>query len=337
MSTILRIVKENSMNRFFITVTVVAAAAAAFCTSGLSQTAEQPVTLIVEVDHAVFYRGDVTDPSKVARDPGVTIPLPARAFQQSQGIGDIIVVNGKPAKGLWTNPSRVIIPRESPGPGQSIADFQSDGPVFCYWNILGPDGSWIGTLVDGGMFPSSAHAIVGAAGAFLGVTGEHRFLETITVQRTASVTEDPANRRINGGGRWRTIFYLWPKFRPSVDVSHNGPAVFHADFSPVTAASPARPSEVLIVAARNLGPTRPELLPPGTRPFKSDPLEVVNSPIEVTVNGQDAEVINKVGWPGTSDLYRVDFRVPSGLAPGVASIQLTAAWIPGSEVKIPVQ
>jgi uncharacterized protein (TIGR03437 family) len=105
----------------------------------------------------------------------------------------------------------------------------------------------------------------------------------------------------------------------------------------VTAAKPARAGEVLIVGARNLGPTRPDLLPPGTRPFKADPIEAVNSPVEVTVNGKEAEVTNKVGWPGTYDLYRVDFRVPSGLPPGMATIQLTAAWIPGTPVEIPVQ
>jgi uncharacterized protein (TIGR03437 family) len=170
------------------------------------------------------------------------------------------------------------------------------------------------------------------------VTGEHRFLENIRTQRTASVREGPANRRTNGGGRWRTIFYIWPKYRPSVDVTAAGPAVYHtADFSPVTAASPARAGELLTVAARYLGLTRPDLLPPGTRPFKADPIEAVNSPIEVTVSGKEAEVINKIGWPGTYDLYRVDFRVPSGHPPGQAVLQLTAAWIPGPEVKIPVQ
>ena len=92
-----------------------------------------------------------------------------------------------------------------------------------------------------------------------------------------------------------------------------------------------------MVRARNLGPTRPELLPPGSRPFKADPVEMVNSPVGVTVNGKEVEVINQVGWPGTYDLYRVDFRVPSGLPPGMATIQLTAAWIPSPEFKIPVQ
>jgi hypothetical protein len=48
-------------------------------------------------------------------------------------------------------------------------------------------------------------------------------------------------------------------------------------------------------------------------------------------------VVNRIGWSGTYDLYRVDFRVPTGLPAGTATLQLTAAWIPGPEVKIPVQ
>jgi len=313
-------------------------AVSAFCAFGFAQSAEQPLTLIIEVDNSVLYRGDVTDSTKLARDPGVTTPLPARAFQYTQAVGDIVAVNDKPVKGLWVYRTAALSPRVNPQPGQSIADYDGDGGVFCFYQILGPDGGWIGNLLDGGGYPASYHTITGGAGAFLGVTGEHRYLETIRPQRTASVTEDPANRRTNGGGRWRTIFYLWPKYRPSVDVTSGGPAVYHAaDFSPVTTSRPARAGEVLIVAARNLGPTRPDLLPPGTRPFKADPLEAVNSPIDVTVNGKDAEVINKVGWPGTYDLYRVAFRVTAGLAPGMATIQLTAAWIPGPEVKIPVQ
>jgi tetratricopeptide (TPR) repeat protein len=67
------------------------------------------------------------------------------------------------------------------------------------------------------------------------------------------------------------------------------------------------------------------------------PYEIVNSPLEVTVNGKETAVLNKLGWGGTYDLYRVDFRVPSGLAPGTATIQLTAVWIPGPQVEILVQ
>jgi uncharacterized protein (TIGR03437 family) len=116
----------------------------------------------------------------------------------------------------------------------------------------------------------------------------------------------------------------------------SGPAVFHGgDFSPVTAARPAKAGEVLIVRATGLGPTRPGVDP--GRPFPLDSLLAVNSPVDVTVNAQTAEVINAVGWPGLVDTYRLDFRMPDGIATGMSAIQLTAAWIAGSQVNIPIQ
>ena len=63
----------------------------------------------------------------------------------------------------------------------------------------------------------------------------------------------------------------------------------------------------------------------------------MNSPVDVTVNGQSAEVINKVGWPGLVDTYRVDFRVPEEAAAGMAVLQLSAAWIAGPLVNFPIQ
>ena len=90
----------------------------------------------------------------------------------------------------------------------------------------------------------------------------------------------------------------------------------------------------MIVRAKNLGPTT-RFLPPG-QVFPTDTSYEVNSPVEVTINGRDAEVINKIGWPGAMDHYRVDFRVPDGLT-GIATIRLSAAWIPGPEFRIPVQ
>jgi uncharacterized protein (TIGR03437 family) len=90
------------------------------------------------------------------------------------------------------------------------------------------------------------------------------------------------------------------------------------------------------VKATGLGPTVPSVDP--GQPFPTDPaLQAVNSPVDVTVNGKSAEVINKIGWPGLVDTYRVDFRVPDGTAAGMAAIQLTAAWIAGAGVNIPTQ
>jgi uncharacterized protein (TIGR03437 family) len=149
------------------------------------------------------------------------------------------------------------------------------------------------------------------------------------------MSEDPANRRKNGGGKQRWVLHVVPMFQPQIVASGSGPAVFHADFSPVTAARPAKAGEVLIVRATGLGPTRPGIDP--SQPFPLDAPQEVNSPVDVTVNGHAADVINKIGWPGMVDTYRLDFRVPDGIATGTAAIQLTAAWIAGSPVNIPIQ
>jgi uncharacterized protein (TIGR03437 family) len=123
-----------------------------------------------------------------------------------------------------------------------------------------------------------------------------------------------------------------------VEVTPEGPAVFHgSDFSLVTTSRPARAGELLVVRAKGLGPTRPDLVPPGYKRFAADPVEEVNSPVEAEIGGIAAEVVNKIGWPGTHDLYRVDVRVPSGVAPGMVALRLTAAWIAGEEVRIAVQ
>jgi uncharacterized protein (TIGR03437 family) len=147
--------------------------------------------------------------------------------------------------------------------------------------------------------------------------------------------EDPANRRTHGGGSGRFIVYLIPLSRPEIASAASGPAVFHADFSPVTSATPARAGETLILMATGLGPTRPGIVPGA--PFPESPLQEVNSPVNVTVNGRPADVLNKIGWPGTTDTYRVDIQVPDGTATGMATVRLTAAFIPGREVSIPIR
>jgi len=55
------------------------------------------------------------------------------------------------------------------------------------------------------------------------------------------------------------------------------------------------------------------------------------------VNGKPAEVLGAVGYPGALDGYQVNFRVPADVAPGTVTLQLSAAWITGSPVSIPVQ
>jgi hypothetical protein len=218
------------------------------------------------------------------------------------------------------------------------------------FEILKSDGTQIGTIVANGLLggasppgsPSTLTVgnwvIVGGTGAFLGVRGQVGAADPppgVAIQRVASITEDPGNRRRHGGGTQRWIAHLIPMSVPQIATTAGGPAVFHADFSPVTAARPARAGEVLIVTATGLGPTVPGVDP--GHPFPTDSRFQVNSPVDVTVNGRPAEVINSVGWPGLVDTYRIDFRVPDGTMAGMASIQITAAWIAGPDGRIAIQ
>ena len=158
----------------------------------------------------------------------------------------------------------------------------------------------------------------------------------VASQRIASITEDPANRRVNGGGTQRYVVHLIPMESPEIAMLPAGPAIAHSsDFSLVTASRPATTGEILSLFARGLGPVNPGVDP--GQPFPSSPLAAVNSPVEVIVNGKAAEVLSAVGFPGAVDGYQVNFRMPPGTAKGPASIQVSAAWISGPAVNIPVQ
>src|SRR5438105_4302118 len=94
-----------------------------------------------------------------------------------------------------------------------------------------------GTLVDGAG-GNHGHAIRGGLGAFIGATGTQQGGTAAVPSRSASFSEDPSKRRLNGGGKMRSIFYLYPAFRPTVQMTATGPGVAHLDYSPVTTANP---------------------------------------------------------------------------------------------------
>ena len=150
------------------------------------------------------------------------------------------------------------------------------------------------------------------------------------------MAEDPAKRRINGGGSVRQLLTVMPMSRPEIGTTSAGPAVKHpGDFSLVTASKPAAAGEILSAFVTGLGPTRPGVDP--GKPFPATPPAVVNSPVEVTVNAKPAEVLAAVGLPGAVDGYQVLFRVPPDAAKGMATVQVSAAWIAGPSVTIAIQ
>ena len=221
-------------------------------------------------------------------------------------------------------------------PGFAVADVTTgSGRQECNWELYTAEGRFVGRLVDGGFFP---HAVQGGAGAFFGAVGEHTSRGTRPT-RVASVAEDPSKRRINGGGSYIVTFYLSPAYRPEILMTPHGPAIFHSDefSSHAGLAKTVEPGEVVVMQVKGLGPTLPGPIPPGTRPFSLEPpFDEVNSPVEVTINGEPAEVLNKIGWPGTRDTYRVDVRIPPGTPPGDAVLQLASAWISAEPLTIRV-
>ena len=239
-----------------------------------------------------------------------------------------------------------------PVPGQAIADTARVGLAVFTFEILKRDGTPIGTIMTygfaGGSAPPGApvaatagsnFVITGGTGAFLGARGQMELVANqpgVASQRGASIAEDPANRRLNGGGTQRYVVHLIPMSAPQIAMLPAGPAITHSsDFSLVTVSKPAAAGEVLSLFATGLGPTVPAVEP--GQPFPSKPLANVNSPVEVTVNGKAAEILGAVGYAGGVDGYQVNFRVPPDTGKGTASIQVSAAWILGTAVGIAVQ
>lgn len=75
--------------------------------------------------------------------------------------------------------------------------------------------------------------------------------------------------------------------------------------------------------------TKPNITP--SNPPKNFGVATIIADI-VAVNGETAEVLAAVGYPGAVDGYQVNFQVPADAAKGVASVQVTAAWIAGPAV-----
>jgi hypothetical protein len=304
--------------------------------------------LEIEVHNIVSYSADLFDASKFATDPNRTTAAAVRNFGFVIAVGDIRSVNGRPVKGTLVAQQRLTALGPAAAPGQAIADIARTALSEYLFEIQQADGTPVGNIytlgLSGGSAPPGAPvgsgnnlAIAGGTGAFFGIPGQMvaRGFAGAVPFRTASITEDPERRRNHAAGVWVLfVAQLIPMVRPEIAIAGGSPAIFHSDFSPVTGARPARPGEVLIARAIGLGPTGSAAV--SGEPFSLNPLQEVNSPVEVSVGGRAAEVLNKVGWPGSMDAYRVDFRVPDGTRSGTVAIQLSAAWIAGPEIQIPI-
>jgi hypothetical protein len=325
-----------------------ALAIAVFSNSALAQS-PAPSVLEIQLANQVEYVQDDTNPSSFATDPRVTTPSNGKNFTAVTILADIVSVNGQAVKGVYVGRTRRISLNPHPAPGEAIADVTRAALREGVFDILKSDGTPIGSLIgvglNGGPAPpgapasqtAAAIAIVGGTGAFLGARGELGGSQRrgSPIGRLASMSEDPANRRLHGGFSQLHILTVIPMTVPQIASLHGPTAVFHSgDSSIVTAATPAAPGEVLSMHASNLGPTVPSVHP--GKPFPASPPAAVNSPLDILVNGRPAEVISAFGIPGTVDSYEVKFRIPEDTAKGPASIRIVAAWIEGPAATVPI-
>lgn len=268
------------------------------------------------------------------------------SFKWRTTLGDLVSVNGQPVKGNYVAVTRTTYATTGMTPGRVLMDLALGCPFEQVHTFMLPDGTVIGTIAAMGTAtperppgaPSNAASgtgvVVGGSGAFLGIRGQAGVIGGSG--RMASVTEDPAYRRLNGGGKMTWFFQIVPAVWPEVLTVSTGPVIVHSsDFSLVTPEKPTRAGEILTLYATGLGPTRPGVDP--GKPFPATGLQVVNSPVQVVVNGTAVPAMWAGGYPGAVNAYQINFRLPDNTASGLASLSLNVAWIGGSEVKIPVK
>jgi uncharacterized protein (TIGR03437 family) len=320
--------------------------------NGLGASAPSVSVLKIEIENYVPYHYEVFDPSRFATSPDLTVAQPAIPFGQLILLGDIVAVNGRPVKGVWAlratdlflTPTVGVQPPNQPPQGrQAIADVQRGHIQDLVWDILDLDSNPIGTITASGFSRGprapgapadvtlDALTITGGTGAFFGVRGQAGLVD-LGSPRQATVVEAPANRRALGGARRSYLLQVIPMTTPEVVMTPAGPAIEHAaDSTSVSTTKPAKAGEIITIYGVGLGPTR--AVPFGT-PFP--PAAPVAAPVDVLVNGSPAEVLYAGGYPGSTDGYQINVRVPASLAIGPAQLKITIAWMEGASVVIPI-
>jgi uncharacterized protein (TIGR03437 family) len=123
----------------------------------------------------------------------------------------------------------------------------------------------------------------------------------------------------------------------AINLSATAPALFqtdattilgtHADYSLVTASSPAQPGEVIVLWATGLGPTLPPVIP-NQVPRAAAPLAAM-SEFQVFLNGEavDPSLIYYAGaTPTCAGLYQINVRLPND-APADPEVRIAASGV----------
>lgn len=177
------------------------------------------VLLELSVVNRAFYVHDQPDYSKLASDPNPVFPIGIlKTFTVVTGLGDVVQMNGQPAKGTFAVWFTLLNLTPQPAPGEAIADvtrFAIEHEVF---ELLDADGNPLGTinlegLGDGPPPPGAPpqietgnYVVTGGTGIFLGARGQAGYRIAGVFGRPASTNEDPSLRRAHGGGTATAVF-----------------------------------------------------------------------------------------------------------------------------------
>jgi uncharacterized protein (TIGR03437 family) len=96
-------------------------------------------------------------------------------------------------------------------------------------------------------------------------------------------------------------------------------AILHANFSGVTASSPAKPAEIVQVYLTGLGAVTPTVADGAAAP-SSGALALVTAPLRVTVGGIAANVAFQGLAPGLAGVYQLNIQIPPSLPAGTHSL-----------------
>ena len=107
-----------------------------------------------------------------------------------------------------------------------------------------------------------------------------------------------------------------------------------ADFSLVSAASPAKPGETLVIYLLGMGATNPPVA--SGQPAPSNPLAMVTVQPTITVGGQSAHVDFAGLAPGFAGLYQIDFDVPATASSGNLPVVISQNGVTTNSTNLPV-
>jgi hypothetical protein len=220
-----------------------------FCQGGMAQSAATPALppsiLQIDLANGVQYVEDTFDVSRFATNPSITPAALLPTFVNVFGVSDIVAVNGQPARGTYTFTARRFSLTTASVSGQAIADTTRANMINQIFEIQGVDGTALGTIMCEGLGgagtpPPGSPAtqvqanttVIGGTGAFTGVRGTcgGGTPPNPIAPRVASIVEDPAFRRKNGGGTQRLILSINP-------ASSQLPSVTGLTFSTASAKS----------------------------------------------------------------------------------------------------